>query len=142
MILDLQSMFSDDQALTASAASTNIIDLGATGTPPGAASALTRDIGPGTPIEVLIQLTVAHGGTSPTLDVTLEMDDNDAFSSATTIATATQIAGGAVGDRTSLTYIPDGTTERYLRLYYTTGGTSPTCTVTAGVVLARQTRPY
>ena len=142
MILDMQTLFSDDQAVTVTAASTNIIDLGATGTPPLSATALTRDIGPGTPIDILIQLTVAHGGTTPTLDVTLEMDTTDAFGSATTIATATQIAGGLVGARTSITYIPDGATERYLRLYYTAGGTTPTCTITAGIVLGRQTRPY
>ena len=74
MILDLQSMFSDDQAITSSAASTNLIDLGATGTPPLSSTALVRDIGKGTPIEILIIVTVAHGGTSPTLVVTLQMD--------------------------------------------------------------------
>ena len=143
MILDMQSLFSDDQAVAGSnVASTNMIDLGATGTPPLSATALVRDIGPGTPIEILIQLTVAHAGTAPTLDVTLEMDTTDAFGSATTIATATQIAAGALGARASITYLPDGTTERYIRLYYTVGGTTPTCTVTAGIVLGRQTQPY
>ena len=142
MILDLESMFSDDQALTATAVSTNLLDLGATGTPPLSSTALTRDIGPGTPIEVLIQLTVASGGTSPTLIVTMEMDTVVGFSSATVIATSATLTGGLVGARLSITYVPDGATERFLRLNYTLAGTSPTYTVTSGLVMGRQTRPY
>ena len=142
MILDLESMFTDDQALTATAVSTNLLDLGATGTPPLSSTALTRDIGPGTPIEVLIQLTVASGGTSPTLIVTMEMDTVVGFSSATVIATSATLTGGLVGARLSITYVPDGATERFLRLNYTLAGTSPTYTVTSGLVMGRQTRPY
>ncbi len=142
MILDLESMFSDDQALTTTAVSTNLLDLGATGTPPLSTTALVRDIGPGTPIEVLIQLTVATGGTSPTLVVTMEMDTVVGFSSATVIATSATLTGGLVGARLSITYVPDGATERFLRLNYTLGGTSPTYTVTSGLVMGRQTRPF
>lgn len=142
MILDLQSLFSDDQAITVSAASTNIIDLGATGTPPLSSTALTRDIGPGMPIDILIQVTVAHGGTSPLLDIDLEMDTVAAFSSATIVASAVQLSGAAVGDRASIRWIPDGTSERFIRLAYTAAGTSPTITVTAGIALGIQTRPY
>ena len=36
MILSAQQLFSDDQAITASADSTNVIDLGVPGTPFGA----------------------------------------------------------------------------------------------------------
>lgn len=142
MILDIQSMFSDDQALTVTAVSTNVIDLGATGTPPLSSTALTRDIGPGTPIDILIQLTADAGGTSPTLDIDLEVDTVENFASATVVASAVQIAGGTEGQRASIRWVPDGTDQRYLRLNYTTGGTSPTHTVTAGIVLGVQTRPY
>jgi hypothetical protein len=139
MILDMQSLFSDDQAVAGSnVASTNMIDLGAPGTPPLSAIALVRDIGKGTPIEILIQCTVAHAGTAPTLDVTLEMDTTDAFGSATTVGTAVQMAGAAVGDRASIFFLPEGITERYLRVYYTVGGTTPTITVTAGIALGTQ----
>ena len=139
MLLSVQQTFSDSQALTGTAASTNIIDLGATGTVLGAPAALIRDIGKGEPIEILVTLIVGGGGTTPTLDVDLEVDDNDGFSSATTVASSQQIAGGAAGDRVSLYWIPEGTNERYMRLNYTLGGTSPTYTVTAGVVAADQT---
>lgn len=141
MILDTQNLFSDDQALTATAVSTNVIDLGAGGTPAIGASALGRQIGLGEPVEVLVQLTVDSGGTSPTLDVDLQQDTTAAFSSATVIASAAQIAGGSAGDRASIQWIPHGQSERFLRLNYTLGGTTPTYTVTSGIVLGTQTRP-
>ena len=139
MLLSKEQNFSESQALTATAASTNIIDLGATGTVVGAPAALVRDIGKGNRIDVLVSLDVDSGGTSPTIDVALQVDDNDAFSSATTVATASQLAGGSAGDRIALYWIPEGTNERYLRINYTLGGTSPTYTVTAGIVASDQT---
>ena len=140
MILDLQTMFSDDQALTTTAVSTNVIDLTAAQTPPYQ-NALVRDIGPGTPIDILIQLTVASGGTSPTLIAQLQKDDNVGFASAVVVAVSATLAGGLVGDRLSIRYMPDGTDEQFIRLNYVTGGTSPTHTVTAGIALGIQTRP-
>ena len=38
-----------------------------------------------------------------------------------------------------LYWVPEGTTERYIRLYYTTGGTTPGYSIDAGIVLADQT---
>lgn len=141
MILDTQNLFSDDQALTATAVSTNVIDLGAGGTPAIGSSALGRQIGLGEPVEILIQLVVDSGGTSPTLDVDLQQDTVENFASATVIASAPQIAGGSAGDRASINWVPKEQSERYLRLNYTLGGTTPTYTVTSGVVLGTQTRP-
>ena len=142
MILDLESMFSDDQALTVDVVSTNVIDLGATGTPPLSSTALTRDIGPGTPIDILIQLTVDSGGTTPTLQVTLEKDTVENFASAEVAAVSAILTDGVAGDRLSIRWIPDGTDQRYIRLSYDLEGSSPTYTVTAGIVLGVQTRPY
>jgi hypothetical protein len=138
MLMSKQQNFSEAQALIATAASTNTIDLGATYTVLGSPVALTRDIGPGQSIPVLVQLLVDSGGTSPTLDVTIEVDDNDAFSSAKVVATAPQVVGGSAGDRVALEWIPTGTDERYMRLNYTLGGTSPTYTVTSGITLGNQ----
>jgi hypothetical protein len=140
MILDMQTLFSDDQAITTTAASTNLIDLGAPGSVP-IGGALNRDVGPGTPIEILIQHVVDSGGTSPTFIATLQNDNDVAFGSATTIATSATMSGALKGDRASIVFVPDSCDERYLRLNYTTGGTTPTHTVTAGIVLGRQTRP-
>lgn len=138
MILDLQSMFSDDQAITATAVSTNLLDLGAPGTPPLSSNALVRDVGKGTPVEILIICTVAHGGTTPTLVVTIEQDDNVGFASATVVGTATEMADAEVGDRASIFFIPEGVNERFIRLNYTAGGTTPTITITAGLALGTQ----
>lgn len=139
MIISTQQQFSDGQNVTADAASTNLIDLGATGTVLGAPAALVRDIGKGTPVKIVVQLDTAAGGTSPTVDVTLQMDTTSAFSSPTTIATAPQKAAGAAGDRIALYWVPDGTSERYIRLHYNVGGTSPDYTFTSFVTLADQT---
>jgi hypothetical protein len=125
MIIDYNLQFSDAQSLTADAASTNVIDLGA-----------DRDIGPGEPMNIVVTLDAAMGGTSPTMAVQVQTDDNAAFSSATTVLTSRTIASGAAGDTLVLS-VPD-TNERYIRLYYDLGGTSPTATVTASVVLDAQ----
>jgi hypothetical protein len=126
MITDKQNTFSDDQAVTANAASEDIIDLGA-----------ARNMAPGEPIELVIQLTADAGGTTPTLDVDVEQDDNESFSSAETIASAAQIAGGLAGDRASIRFWPRNN-QRYVRLYYTVGGTNPDYQIWAGVVATRQ----
>lgn len=139
MLTSVQQEFSNAQAITTTEASTNLIDLGATGTVHGAPAALVRDIGKGNPIPIYVRLDVAAGGTSPTLVVTVETDDNSGFASATVRATSNTIAGGAAGEEVWLNvYLPEGSNERYLRLNYTTGGTTPTHTITAGVVAAKQ----
>lgn len=138
MLFSAEQAFSTAQAVTTTAASTNLIDLGATGTVLGAPAALVRDIGKGEPIAVSVTLDVAAGGTTPTLVVTAEMDTTAAFSSATVVATSATIAGGTAGQQIWMdVYLPEGTNERYLRLNYTTGGTTPTHTITAGIVAAR-----
>jgi hypothetical protein len=142
MIIDSQALFSDDQAVTATAVSSNIIDLGATGTVPGGSTALSRDIGKGTPVEILIQWTVAavSGGAS-TVTVDLETDDNSSFSSATTLATTGAIAKATLvaGYQMKIHYMPRGA-ERYIRLNYTVATANLTAgAVTAGIVAGVQT---
>jgi hypothetical protein len=126
MIVSAENEFSNDQNVTANAASTNVIDLGT-----------DRNMAPGEPVEVVIQLTSDAGGTNPTLDVDLEQDDNDSFSSATVLASAAQISGGVAGDRASIRFLVPNT-QRYLRLNYTVGGTSPDYDIWAGIVAGRQ----
>lgn len=139
MIFSKQEMFSEAQALTTTAASTNIIDLGAPGTVLGAPVARDQDVGKGRPIQIYAGLDVAAGGTSPTISAALQADNDVAFGSATTIQTAPTITDGAAGARIALFVLPEGVSERYIRINYTTGGTTPTHTVTAGVVLADST---
>lgn len=139
MLFSAEQTFSESQVVTADAASTNIIDLGATGTVLGAPAAQVRDVGKGRPIPIVVQLVADATGTSPTLDVTLEVDTVENFASPTIVARSEQLAGGSAGDRISLFWLPEGTNQRYLRLNYDTGGTSPSYTLTAGIVMADQT---
>lgn len=139
MLISSQQQFSDAQAITTTAASENIIDLGATGTVLGAPAALVRDIGKGKPIPIVVRLDVAAGGTTPTLAVTVEVDTVENFASPTVVATAATVTSGTAGQEIYLdVYLPEGTNQRYLRLNYTTGGTTPTHTITAAVVLGKQ----
>src|SRR5262245_60054342 len=97
MILSKQALFSEAQAITASAASTNLIDRGAPGTPLGAPTTVPRDLGK-SDIPILIQVVTAFA-TLTSLAVTLQADDDVAFGSPTTvdqtptIAVATLVAG-------------------------------------------------
>lgn len=147
MILSAELLLSDDQDLAQSAgsyASTNYIDLGAAGTPYGAAAALSNDPGPGTPVplEVLITETFTSGGAA-TLSVALQMDDNTSFSSATTIKTSATFALADLTVGTNIfpdLFLPTGLTERYFRLNYTIGTAATTAgKITAGISGGRQT---
>ncbi len=142
MIFDSTNLFSDGQAVTASAASTNVIDLGATQTPQHAANAITRDIGKGTPINLRVQVT-ADFATLTSLTVGIQTDDNEGFSSATTVLSspAIPVASLAAGYVFPLVVVPRGVLERYVRLYYTVAGSNATGgTVTAGFVFANEER--
>jgi len=141
MIMDRTLLFSDGQAITATSASTNIVDLGATGTIYGAASPIIRDVGKGHRIPLFVGITQSFNNLT-SLTISVETDDNAAFSSAKTVSTspAYSLAQLAVGAEFLLPEsIPSGTNERYLRLKYTIAGTAPTLgKVTAGVVDGRQ----
>lgn len=140
-ILSKQDEFSDGQAITATAASTNIIDLGATGTPAGSSVALVRDIGKGgmLPMEVLV--TEAFNNLT-SLEVQLEVDDNSSFSSAKLVASTGAIALAKLVKGYRLPFpaeVPEGTDERYFRLRYVVVGTAPTTgKISAGIVAGRQ----
>lgn len=142
MIFDNTLLFSDGQAVTADAGSTNTIDLGATGTPYGATAALVRDIGKGKKIPLSITVTEAFNNLT-SIVISLQVDDNSSFSSAVTVASTGTIllASLTLGAQIPFPdYIPQGANERYMRLYYDITGTAPsTGKFTAGIVAARQT---
>lgn len=140
MIFSAQSIFSDDQAITATAASTNTIDLQATGTVYGAAAAISRDIGPGTAIDFLAQVTEDFN-TLTSLAIALQVDDNSSFSSATTVFThSVVLADLTAGYKLPFIYVPLNVNERYVRMNYTVTGTNPTTgKITSGIVMGVQT---
>lgn len=141
MIMDRTLLFSDGQAITATAASTNVVDLGATGTVYGASAPLVRDIGNGRDVDLFVGVTQSFNNLT-SLTISIETDDNAAFSSATTVFTspAYSLAQLATGAKYLLPdTLPVGTNERYVRLKYTVAGTAPTTgKITAGVVDGRQ----
>jgi hypothetical protein len=142
MIYSLQDLYSDAQAITASAASTNYYDRGVAGTPYGAAAAVTRDWGKGNLIPIRIQVVTAFA-TCDSVKVAVQTDSDPGFATALTtvleteaIATASLVAGYQF----NIDYMPLKTLQRYVRLYYTVAGSNATAgKITAGHVLANQT---
>ena len=143
MILDATTLFSAAQAVTATAASANIIDLGQPGTVFGAVAAIARDVGKGATVPIAIRV-VENFNNLTSITVTVETDDNSGFSSPTTVfsSPAYALADLQAGARHLL---PDalpvvGTAERYVRLKYTLAGTTPTTgKVTAAIAAGLQT---
>lgn len=124
-IFSKQNIFSEDQAITATAISTNVIDTGVRGTPYGAAAAVNGDKGKGNPVPILVQVTEAFN-TLTSLTITLETSANADLSSSTVLATEViLLAAAVVGKKMFMHYLPNGVTGRYLGLRYTVGGSNP-----------------
>jgi hypothetical protein len=144
MIVDNTLVFSDSQAITATAASTNIIDIGAAGTAFGAAAALSRDIGKADEIPLYVSVTEAFNNLT-SLKISFQSDDSSGFGTANnTVAERTYVlAELTLGARLPFpAEIPEGSAGRYLRLNYTVTGTAPTTgKIFASVVAARQNNP-
>lgn len=118
MIIDSSLEFSDAQVLTATAVSTDSIDLGPS----------SKAFSAGDPLYLVVNTKVAPVGTG-TYTVAIQTDDNSSFSSPTTIGTFIIPATAKAGDNL-VTMLPFAN-ERYVRLSYTLGGTSPAITVNA-----------
>lgn len=141
MIFDKQNLFSDAQAITATAASTNVIDFGAPQTPKHAKNAITRDIGKGRKPELRVQVVEAFN-TLTSLTVALQVDNDEAFGSPKTIMDMSIPLASLVRGAVILPeYVPRGSDERYMRLLYTVVGSNPTLgKITAGFVFGNEER--
>lgn len=141
MIFSQQYKMSDAQAVTATAISTNVIDLGAMGQVEGAAAALARDIGPGTEIPILVQV-VEDFATLTSLTITIESSDSANLSSSQVAYSSGAIPAAdlVAGYQVSVQRLPNKITGRYLGIRYTVGGSNATAgKVTAGLVAGVQT---
>lgn len=140
MILSAQQLFSDDQAITATAISENVIDLGAAGTPYDAAAALNQDVGKGCPVPVLIQVTEDFA-TLTSLTITVEVSAAAGLTSPQVLATETiAVADLVAGKQTYLQVLPNGADLRYLGVRYTVTGSNATAgAITAGISMGNQT---
>lgn len=140
MIFDKTLQFSNAQAITATAVSTDVVDLLATGRAYGHAANLVKDVGKGNPIPLHVQV-VETFNTLTSLTIEVQCDDNEAFSSAKTVLSQViPLAELVAGKTASIMCVPPGVDERYLRLRYVVTGTNPTLgKITAGVVAGSQT---
>lgn len=140
MILSANNLFSDDQAVTATAISTNVIDLGAPDTPYGAAAAINQDIGKGAGIPVLAQVT-ADFATLTSLTITLETSAAAGLTSPVVLAEETvAVADLLAGKQMFNQVVPNGAALRYLGFRYTVTGSDATAgTITAGISMGNQT---
>ena len=132
MILDLQSMFSDDQAITATAISENVIDLGAAG----------RDISKGVPIPLSMQVTEAFN-TLTSLTITVETSAAAGLTSSNVLFTQVVALADldAIGDKPLIEWMPPANANmlQYLGVRYTVTGTDPTTgKITAGFSMGNQ----
>ena len=118
MLLDAQCLFSDAQAITATAASTNVVRFG------------KGDI---SFVPLLIQV-VQSFATLTSLTVTVQTAVDSAFTTPVDLASVTVTAANlTVGNVLPISYIPKGNLG-YMRLYYTVTGSNATAgKITAGV---------
>ncbi len=139
MIHSKQLTFSDQQAITGTASSTNILDLGTTGTVVGASVALPSNPGDGKAVPLNVQVTEAFNNLT-SLKIAIEVDDNSSFSSAREVLSQSIVRADLVaGKQTSFHILPKGLDERYMRLRYTVSGTNPsTGKISAAVVAGVQ----
>ena len=140
MIFDATNKYSSNQAITATAVSTNVIDLGATGTVVGGTVPLVRDIGTGQDIYLRVQVTETFNNLT-SMSCTLQGSVDEAFTAPVTIDSQTlalaSLTAGAIFH--GLYEVPPKTNLRYSRLNYIVAGTAPTTgKITAGFVAAHQ----
>jgi len=127
MIIDRSLQPSVAQAITATAASSDYIDL-----------TQARDFAKGEPIAPVVHIDEAFN-TLTSLAIAVQVDDNTSFSSATTIATKSiNLAQLTLNAWVIFEALAPGllgaTGEKYLRFYYTVTGSNPTLgKVTAGL---------
>lgn len=122
MYIDSQTLFSDAQAVTSTAISTNVLDLNAAS---NSNVPLLQDIGIGEEVYLVVQTTttITDTGSDATLTVTLESDSTANLATSATVhlstgalAFATYATAGSIIFQGKL---PVGNYERYLGVRYT-----------------------
>lgn len=121
MILDEQSLFSENQKITSTCSSTNILDLG------------KREVSFGTPVDLFIQVTEDFDKLT-SLTIKVQTATDEAFTSAVTLAEQTVLlADLKAGYTSAIKFLPKGNLG-YVALNYTVTGTAPSQgAITAGL---------
>lgn len=123
---DKLTLLSDAQALTASAKSADHFN-----------GLEDRNLGIGEPMVMVVRVDVAADFTAAneTYQFDIETDDNDSFSSPTVLASRTILATSLVaGAVFAIPIPPDTEGDQYYEANYVLGGTTPSITVTTGLV--------
>lgn len=140
MIYDNTLLFSDAQAVTVTAPSTNVIDHGPNGTPFGSSVPLTRDIGIGEEcVPLSVRVVTAFAGLTSLQVVVQTSADNSTWldvESSRAVPAAELVAGFQFHVPNDF---PEGLRRRYTRLNYVVVGTATQGAITAGAVAGRQT---
>lgn len=138
-MLDKQNEFSDSQAVTVTAISTNVIDTMA-GFGPGVTSATTSNLGGPEAIYLVIEVdTTFTAGGAATLIASLESDSTANLATSPTVhftTAAIPVASLTAKSKVAVVGLPFGAYEKYLGVRYTVG-TGP---MTAGAISAYLTR--
>lgn len=114
MILDYELWFSNAQALTGDAASTNVVDLKA-----------AKDIGAGERLSVIARVTTTFDNLT-SLNVILQGCTAADGTGATTLLTRNfLLAALTAGSELPMGSVPAGQSFRYLRMYYDVVGSDP-----------------
>ena len=122
-MLDKDTLFSDEQAITATAVSTNVVDLGA-----------NRNIGVGEPV-ALMHRVVEDFDNLDNLDIEIQTANNEAFNDGneTLLTTTLALADLVAGATSPIITLPRGV-KRFLRLRYVVDGSNPSeGKITAGL---------
>lgn len=125
MLLDLENLFSDNQAITADAASTNVVKMGGN----------YKEVAFGTPIPLHIQVTEDFA-TLTSLNIQVQTATDAAFTTPVVLAETGAIAAATLkaGYVAPINFIPKGN-KGYMRLYYDVTGSNATAgKITAGIV--------
>ena len=130
MLLDTETLFSENQKITANAVSTNVVKMAST-------EHNMTEVAFGEPIPLLIQV-VEDFVNATKIQVDVQTAADEAFTTPTTLASATLNAADLkAGSKFPINFVPKGNLG-YMRLYYTpTADTSKTITagaITAGIV--------
>ena len=126
MLYDKENLFSENQAITADAASTNVINI---------AAGKLKEVAFGTPIPLRIQVTEAFA-TLTSLNIKVQTATDAAFTSPVTLAQTGDIAAASLvaGYVAPINFIPKGNLG-YMRIYYDVTGSNATAgKITAGIV--------
>lgn len=133
MYVDKETIFSNDQSITVTAASENKYDM-------GQSTDLVQEILTNG-IQICCQVTTAFvGGTA--LYVVLQTDDNEDFNSPVNLFLTQSLYVGELttGRAFQMNYLPTNL-QRYLRLYYVVNGTMSAGAISAALVLDKQQFP-